>query len=174
MRKFLTLSLLLMLRVSAFARQHSVKGTVTDQNGLPVIGMAVLEQGTTNGVVTDVDGVYSITVSSPQATLEFNALGYETVVEQVGGRAVIDVVSAEEATALEGAVAIGYGSVKKQDLTTAVSVVSNEDMKLRAVSEASGFIQGKVAGVQVQQTSGLPGGGHDGQDTRCIFNRAQQ
>lgn len=70
--------------------------------------------------------------------------------------------------------AIGYGSVKKQDLTTAVSVVSNEDMKLRPVSEASGFIQGKVAGVQVQQTSGLPGGGHDGQDTRCIFNRAQQ
>lgn len=55
--------------------------------------------------------------------------------------------------------AIGYGSVKKQDLTTAVSVVSNEDMKLRPVSEASGFIQGKVAGVQVQQTSGLPGGG---------------
>lgn len=112
MRKFLTLSLLLMLSVSAFARQHSVKGTVTDQNGLPVIGMAVLEQGTTNGVVTDVDGVYSITVSSPQATLEFNALGYESVVEQVGG-------------------------------------------------------------VQVQQTSGLPGG-HDGQDSRCIFNRFQQ
>ena len=159
MRKFLALSLLLMLSVSAFAQQHSVKGTVTDQNGLPVIGMAVLEQGTTNGVVTDVDGAYSITVSSPQATLEFNALGYETVVEQVGGRAVIDVVSAEEATALEGAVAIGYGSVRKQDLTTAVSVVSNDDMKLRPVSEASGFIQGKVAGVQVQQTSGLPGGG---------------
>ena len=158
-RKFLALSLLLMLSVSAFAQQHSVKGTVTDQNGLPVIGMAVLEQGTTNGVVTDVDGAYSITVSSPQATLEFNALGYETVVEQVGGRAVIDVVSAEEATALEGAVAIGYGSVRKQDLTTAVSVVSNDDMKLRPVSEASGFIQGKVAGVQVQQTSGLPGGG---------------
>ena len=110
-------------------------------------------------MVTDVDGAYSITVSSPQATLEFNALGYETVVEQVGGRAVIDVVSAEEATALEGAVAIGYGSVRKQDLTTAVSVVSNDDMKLRPVSEASGFIQGKVAGVQVQQTSGLPGGG---------------
>lgn len=159
MRKFLALSLLLMLSVSAFAQQHSVKGTVTDQNGLPVIGMAVLEQGTTNGVVTDVDGAYSITVSSPQATLEFNALGYETVVEQVGGRAVIDVVSSEEATALEGAVAIGYGSVRKQDLTTAVSVVSNDDMKLRPVSEASGFIQGKVAGVQVQQTSGLPGGG---------------
>ena len=158
MRKILTLALLF-LSVSVFAQQHSVKGTVTDQNGLPVIGMAVMEQGTTNGVVTDENGEYSITVSGPDVTLEFYSLGYETVTEAVRGRAVIDVVSGEEATALEGAVAIGYGTVKKQDLTTAVSVVSNEDMKLRPVSEASGFIQGKVAGVQVQQTSGLPGGG---------------
>ena len=158
MRKILTLALLF-LSVSVFAQQHSVKGRVTDQNGLPVIGMAVMEQGTTNGVVTDENGEYSITVSGPDVTLEFYSLGYETVTEAVRGRAVIDVVSGEEATALEGAVAIGYGTVKKQDLTTAVSVVSNEDMKLRPVSEASGFIQGKVAGVQVQQTSGLPGGG---------------
>ena len=158
MRKILTLALLF-LSVSVFAQQHSVKGTVTDQNGLPVIGMAVMEQGTTNGVVTDENGEYSITVSGPDVTLEFYSLGYETITEAVRGRAVIDVVSGEEATALEGAVAIGYGTVKKQDLTTAVSVVSNEDMKLRPVSEASGFIQGKVAGVQVQQTSGLPGGG---------------
>ena len=158
MRKILTATLLL-LGITAFAQQHSVKGTVTDQNGYPVIGMAVQEQGTSNGVVTDENGEYSITVASPQASLEFNSLGYETVIEQVNGRAVIDVVSSESAIALDAVVAIGYGSVKKQDLTTAVSVVSNEDMKLRPVSDASGFIQGKVAGVQVQQTSGLPGGG---------------
>ena len=141
MRKILTAALLL-LGITAFAQQHSVKGTVTDQNGYPVIGMAVQEQGTSNGVVTDENGEYSITVASPQASLEFNSLGYETVIEQVNGRAVID-------------------------------VVSNEDMKLRPVSDASGFIQGKVAGVQVQQTSGLPGG-HDGKDPRCVFNRIQQ
>ena len=158
MRKILTAALLL-LGITAFAQQHSVKGTVTDQNGYPVIGMAVQEQGTSNGVVTDENGEYSITVASPQASLEFNSLGYETVIEQVNGRAVIDVVSSESAIALDAVVAIGYGAVKKQDLTTAVSVVSNEDMKLRPVSDASGFIQGKVAGVQVQQTSGLPGGG---------------
>lgn len=158
MRKILTAALLL-LGITAFAQQHPVKGTVTDQNGYPVIGMAVQEQGTSNGVVTDENGEYSITVASPQASLEFNSLGYETVIEQVNGRAVIDVVSSESAIALDAVVAIGYGAVKKQDLTTAVSVVSNEDMKLRPVSDASGFIQGKVAGVQVQQTSGLPGGG---------------
>ena len=64
--------------------------------------------------------------------------------------------------------------MKKQDLTTAVSVVSTDDMTLRPVSEASGFIQGKVAGVQVQQTSGLPGGGDDSKDQGRVFNRFQQ
>lgn len=158
MRKFLALALLL-AGFTAFAQQHTVKGTVTDQDGEPVIGMAVIEQGTGNGAVTDEKGNYSINVSGPDATLEFNALGYTTVVEQVAGRAVINVKASEEAIALDAVVAIGYGSVKKGDLTTAVSVVSNEDMKLRPVTEAAGFIQGKVAGVQVQQTSGLPGGG---------------
>lgn len=158
MRKFLTLVLLL-AGFTAFAQQHTVKGTVTDQNGQPVIGMAVFEQGTQNGTVTDENGNYSIAVSSPDGALEFNSLGYSTVVEQIAGRAVINVESSEEAIALDAVVAIGYGSVKKADLTTAVSTVSTEDMKLRPVTEASGFIQGKVAGVQVQQTSGLPGGG---------------
>ena len=136
MRKILTVALLLM-SLTVFAQQHSVKGTVTDQNGLPVIGMAVQEQGTANGVVTDENGEYSITVSSPQASLEFNSLGYETVVEPVGGRAVVNVTCSEEAIALDAVVAIGYGTVKKQDLTTAVSVVSTDDMTLRPVSEAS-------------------------------------
>lgn len=158
MKKCLTM-LMLFLSIAAFAQQHSVKGTVTDQNSLPVIGMAVLEQGTGNGVITDENGEYSIVLSSPTAFLEFNSLGYDTVTEPVNGRGVVNVVVKESAIALDAVVAIGYGSVKKQDLTTAVSIVSNEDMKLRPVSEASGFIQGKVAGVQVQQTSGLPGGG---------------
>ena len=136
MRKILTVALLLM-SLTVFAQQHSVKGAVTDQNGLPVIGMAVQEQGTANGVVTDENGEYSITVSSPQASLEFNSLGYETVVEPVGGRAVVNVTCSEEAIALDAVVAIGYGTVKKQDLTTAVSVVSTDDMTLRPVSEAS-------------------------------------
>lgn len=158
MRKYLTMALLLCGTV-LFAQQHSVKGTVTDQNGNPVIGMTVLERGTGNGTTTGADGEYSMAVSGTDAILEFNSLGYETVVEPVGGRAVIDVVSAEEAIALDAVVAIGYGTVRKKDLTTAVSTISNEDMKLRPVTEASGFIQGKVAGVQVMQTSGTPGGG---------------
>lgn len=159
MRKYLTMVVLLLMSVSVFAQQHSVKGTVVDQNGQPVIGMTVMEQGTQNGTTTDIDGNWQLNVSSGGATLEFTALGYATVVEKVNNRAVIDVVSAEEAIALDAVVAIGYGTVRKKDLTTAVSTVSNEDMKLRPVTEASGFIQGKVAGVTVQQTSGQPGSG---------------
>ena len=159
MRKYLTMVVLLLMSISVFAQQHSVKGTVVDQNGVPVIGMTVMEQGTQNGTTTDIDGNYQITVSKGEAVLEFTALGYSTVVEPVNNRAVVDVVSAEEAMVLDAVVAIGYGSVRKKDLTTAVSTVSTEDMKLRPVTEASGFIQGKVAGVTVQQTSGLPGAG---------------
>ncbi len=150
---------LLFTSMAIHAQQHSVKGTVVDQNGLPVIGMTVLEQGTGNGTTTDADGNWQLNVSSGGANLEFSSLGYQTIVEKVGNRAVINVTSAEEAIALDAVVAIGYGSVRKKDLTTAVSTVSNEDMKLRPVTEASGFIQGKVAGVTVQQTSGLPGSG---------------
>lgn len=159
MRKYLTMVMLLFAGMCLHAQQHSVKGTVTDQNGQPVIGMTVMEQGTLNGTVTGADGDWQLEISSGGAVLEFTALGYATVIEKVAGRAVINVVSAEQAIALDAVVAIGYGSVRKKDLTTAVSTVSNEDMKLRPVTEASGFIQGKVAGVTVQQTSGLPGSG---------------
>ena len=150
---------MMLLGVTAFAQKRAVTGTVTDQLGYPVIGMTVMEQGTQNGSVTDADGKYSITVAGPSSVLVFDALGYGTVTEQVGSRSVIDVAVQEEALQLDAVVAIGYGSVRKKDLTTAVSIVSTEDVTLRPVTEASGLIQGKVAGVQVQQTSGQPGSG---------------
>ncbi|MGN1210118.1 MAG: SusC/RagA family TonB-linked outer membrane protein [Candidatus Cryptobacteroides sp.] len=159
MRKYLTMAMLLLAGFVSFAQQHSVKGTVTDRSGIPVVGMTVLEKGTTNGTTTDIDGKWQLSLSSGTAVLEFSALGYQSLTETVNGRAVIDVVADEESIALDAVVAIGYGSVKKKDLTTAVSTVSTDDTKLRPVTEASGFIQGKVAGVTVQQTSGLPGSG---------------
>src|SRR5574344_1024801 len=158
MRKILVV-LFMLLSVTVFAQKHAIKGTVVDQNGQPVVGMTVMERGTQNGVITDSKGGYQISVANPNATLEFNALGYKTVTEPVSGRHIINVSSSEEALSLDAVVAIGYGSVKKKDLTTAVSVVSTEDIQLRPVTEASSLIQGKVAGVQVIQTSGLPGSG---------------
>ena len=149
----------MLLGITVYAQQHSVNGTVKDQNGQPVPGLSVVEKGTRNGVITDADGRYSIKVSSPKAVLEFTSLGYSTVTEQVSGRSVINAEVREEAIALDAVVAIGYGSVKKRDLTTAVSTVSTDDISLRPVPTVSGFIQGKVAGVTVQQSSGTPGGG---------------
>ena len=128
MRKILSILILTLLGVSAYA-QVAVRGKVVDQNGEPVIGLTVLERGTQNGVVTDADGNYAITVRGADAVLEFNSLGYATVQETVGGRNVINVVAAEEALQLDAVVAIGYGSVRKRDLTTAVSVVSTEDIQ---------------------------------------------
>jgi len=157
--KRLIVFVMLLLSVSVFAQKRTVTGTVTDNLGYPVIGMMVLEEGTQNGSATDADGRYSITVAGDQSVLVFDALGYANVRETVAGRSVIDVTVKEESLMLDAVVAIGYGSVRKKDLTTAVSVVSTEDVTLRPVTEASGLIQGKVAGVQVQQTSGLPGSG---------------
>ncbi len=159
MRKILTMVMLLAAGFAAFAQQHSVRGSVVDSQGNPLSGIIVLEQGTRNGAATDADGNYLLKLSSQGGAVEFNALGYKPVVEQVAGRSVINVTMHEEAIALDAVVAIGYGTVRRRDLTTAVSTVSNEDMQLRPVTEASGFLQGKVAGVTVQQTSGLPGSG---------------
>lgn len=158
MKKFLVI-LTLLLGPLALAQRQTVTGTVTDRSGEPVMGLAVLEQGTSNGAITDLDGKYTITVSSRDALLEYTAIGYATAIEVVGSRTVIDVVVEDESLFLDAVVAIGYGSVRKRDLTTAVSTVSTEDVAFRPVTEASGLIQGKVAGVQVQQTSGLPGSG---------------
>ena len=102
MRKYLTMVVLLLIGMTAYAQQHSVKGTVVDQSGIPVIGMTVLEQGTQNGTTTDIDGNWQLKVSSGNANLEFSALGYATVTEKVNNRAVVDVTCEEEAMMLDG------------------------------------------------------------------------
>lgn len=158
MKKFL-IFVMMFLSVAVYAQKRTVTGTVVDRAGYPVIGMMVVEQGTQNGTVTDEDGKYSITLNSDNVVLVFEAMGYTTVTKTVGTLNIINVTVTEEALALDAVVAIGYGSVRKKDLTTAVSIVSIEDVNSRPLTEASGFIQGKVAGVQVQQTSGQPGSG---------------
>lgn len=160
MRKFFTIVLLVFgICAVASAQKKAVSGRITDPSGEPVIGMSVQEQGTNNFAVTDVDGKFTINVKSSDAVLVFEALGYTAAPETVGDRTELNIVATEEAMELDAVVAIGYGSVRKKDLTTAVSIVGTEDVSVRPITEASGLIQGKVAGVQVQQTSGLPGAG---------------
>lgn len=137
--------------------QITVTGVVKDSNGEPVTGAAVVVKGTTNGTVTDLDGNYSINVEEG-AVLSYSFVGMKAQ-EIKANKTVINVVLQEEAIGLDEVVAIGYGYVKKKDLTGAVSSVSADDMVMGGtVSNAAQALQGKTAGVQVQQTSKAPGG----------------
>lgn len=145
------------LLLAAFGLQaQTVRGTVTDPAGQPVIGASVFVIGTTNGTVTDETGHYTLPRVPETATLEYSCIGYKTVTLPVDGRGVIDVVLEEEDEMLDELVVIGYGTVKKKDLTGAVSVVKPDEFKSRALTSVGDALQGAAAGVNVR-TSGEMG-----------------
>ena len=150
------LSLTLLLAAIPAMAAVTVRGTVTDAAGEPVIGAGVVELGTTNGVVTDADGRYTISVRNASSVLQFSCIGYETVEETVGNRTVIDVVLQEAISFLQEAVAIGYGTQKKADVTSSVQSVKSDEFIQGAVIDAGQLIQGKVAGLQITISSGDP------------------
>ena len=136
----------------------TVTGNVKDAHGEPVVGAAIVVKGTTNGTVTDIDGNYSLSNVPEGETLSISFIGMKNQ-EIKATKTTINVVLQEEAIALNEVVAIGYGYVKKKDLTGAVSTVSANDMVMGGtVSNAAQALQGKTAGVQVSQSSTAPGG----------------
>ena len=150
----------LFLWLPALAQDKTITGTVTsadDTLGLP--GVNVVEKGTTNGVVTDFDGEYSITVSSDNATLVFTYVGFAAQEVPVNGKAQIDIAMAEDATALDEVVLVGYGTQIKRQVTGAVQTIDAEELADIPVSQITQKLQGKLAGVQINQTTGKPGEG---------------
>ena len=147
---------LLAAALPAMAQSVTVRGTVTDASGMPVIAAGVVEAGTTNGVVTDMDGKYTISVRGSSSVLEFSCIGYETQSVTVGGQRTIDVVMNDAVSFLQEAVAIGYGTQKKADITSSVQSVKADDFIQGAVIDAGQLIQGKVAGLQITISSGDP------------------
>ena len=144
--------------ISAFGMQaQSVKGTVTDPSGQAIIGASVMVPGTLNGTVTDETGNYSIQNIGSAATLEFSCIGYETVTETVNGRTTINVVLKESTEMLEEMVVIGYGTVKKKDLTGAVSIVKPDDFKNKTNTSIGDLLQGAASGVTVRSTGEIGG-----------------
>jgi len=127
---------------SAYA-QYEVRGTVVDVNDLAVIGATVLEQGTTNGVTTDLDGNFTLTVPSPETMLEISYLGYRTLV--VAARNATRIVMHEDSELLEELVIIGYGTVKKSDMTGSVVAIKAEDVNRGAVVSPDQMLLGKVS-----------------------------
>lgn len=133
-----------------------IKGTVLDNTGQPVIGAYIVEKGTTNGAVTDVDGKFSISASRG-AILEITSIGYAT--QQVNAvSAVLDIVMQEDTQLLEEVVITGFGlSQKKATMTGAISQVKSEDISRSNATTASGALVGKIAGLNSRQADGRPG-----------------
>ena len=135
-----------------------VRGVVTDVSGEPLPGVNIVVKGTLQGVVSDFDGNYQITVNSDDAVLVFSYIGYLSQEHAISGRSEINVALEEDQKELDEVVVIGYGTVAKKDVTTAVSTVSVKDMDERPIVSAAQAIQGKAAGVNVYQPNGAPGG----------------
>ena len=149
--------LLCIFSICVYAQQITVTGTVKDADDNPLIGAAVVVVGTTDGVITDFDGKYTIKANSGQS-LKFTYVGYQEQVVKVDGRSVIN-VTLSEGELLDEVVVIGYGTVKKSHLTGAVSSVSGKDLQANVARNASSALQGRVAGVTVSSQSGQPGDG---------------
>lgn len=139
-------------------QQSAVSGTITDEKGLPVPGVSVLEKGTTNGTVTDMQGHYSIKVSGNNSVLIFSFVGMVTREIEVSGQTTIDVTMKEDAINLSEVVAIGYSVQKKKDLTGAVSTVKVDELVKDPVAGVDLMMQGHMAGVNVVSDNS-PGGG---------------
>ena len=137
----------------------NVSGRVTDSTGAPLPGVTVLIKGTTQGTVTDFDGNYSISDVPVNGTLVFSFVGMRTQEIVVGNQSMINVVMAEDAIGIEEVVAIGYGTVKKSDLTGSVVSLNSEDLNRVNTVSVDQLLQGRAAGVQITQSSHAPGGG---------------
>jgi TonB-dependent starch-binding outer membrane protein SusC len=150
--------LLVLLSASVFAQQATVSGTVKDSANVPLVGVTVVQKGTNNGKITDINGKFSLTVPD-QSIIVFSMIGYTAREVTVNGSADINITLSEAVSEIEQVVVIGYGTVKKKDITTSVAVVSTKDLQERPMSSAASAIQGKAAGVMVMSPSGEPGAG---------------
>jgi TonB-linked SusC/RagA family outer membrane protein len=150
---------LLSFHVFAIGQSGTVKGTVTDGDREPIPGVTVAIEGTTSGTITDISGDYEITLDEGQNTLVFSFIGFETQTVDVSGKSEIDVVMQESVVGLDEVVVVGYGSMKKSDLTGSVASVSGDALEKVASNRAIEAIQGRVAGVSITKESGRPGAG---------------
>lgn len=156
LKKLFAVVALLLMAVVAHAQGQTVKGTVLDENGEPMIGATVKAVGSQGGTVTDMDGHYVLKVDQKVKQIEVAYIGYRNQKVQIkNGRA--DARMSSDINELNEFVVIGYGSVKKGNVTNAVAKVKAEDLADRPVSNIASALQGELAGVDVQSTSGAPG-----------------
>lgn len=136
-----------------------ITGLITDENNSPIVGATVLVKGTTKGTITNAGGNYKLTSVSEDAILRFSYLGMKTQEIAVGKKNLINITMKDDAIGLQEVVAVGYGTIRKSDLTGSVSKVSVENTSEKPVSSIQELLQGSASGVQIVQSSGAPGAG---------------
>lgn len=154
-------------RIAQQTRQEkkTAKGNVIDSTGEPVIGASVVEQGTTNGTVTDINGNFTLNLSTPNAKIEISFIGYKTQVLAAQSGKLMAVKLVDDTELLDEVVVVGYGSQKKVNMTGAVATIDSKTLASRPISNISQGLQGLAPGVTVTNAGGQPG-----QDTGKIFN----
>lgn len=148
---------LVLLSTSLMAQVKSITGKVTDFNNAAIPGVTVVEKGTTNGIVTNGDGIYELRISSENAILTFSYIGMKAQEIAVNGQSKINVVLTEESIDMEELVVVGYGVQKKVNLTGAVASVDGESVAKKASADVLSALQGEMPGVAVLRSSGQPG-----------------
>ncbi len=138
-------------------QQKSVSGKVTDSSGAPLPGVSVVVKGTTAGTISDADGKYTISNVQANATLQFSFVGMKTQEVSISGKTTINIALIEESIGIEEVVAVGYGTMKKSDLTGALSQVREETIKSLPSTNVMQALTGRSSGVQVLQNTGAPG-----------------
>ena len=139
-------------------QQQTVKGIIKGPDGLPVIAANISQKGTNNATITDLNGNFTLNVTGRQPVLVISYIGYVTTEVNVSGRAFVEVVLQEDVAELDEVVVVGYGTMRKKDVTGAVSSVRSGEITKNATSNVMQAIAGKMSGVQVVQNSGTPGG----------------
>lgn len=140
-------------------QQKSVFGKVTDSSGSPLPGVSIVIKGTTSGIITDADGKFTLAKVSEDATLQFSFVGMKTQEMKLAGKTNINITMQEVAVGIDEVIAIGYGTVKKSDLTGAASSIKVDDLPRAANVSIENMLSGKAAGLKVQTTDAQPGGG---------------
>lgn len=150
------LFLLCLIPLWAFSQNITVKGVVKDATGESVIGASVVQKGTSNGIITDIDGNFTLNVPS-NSTIVISFVGYKTQEIPVAGKTQINVTMKEDTEMLDEVVVVGYGQMKRSDLTGSVVSVNDQAIKKSVPTSIDQVLQGRAAGVQIQANSGTPG-----------------
>lgn len=157
LKKAAAVLLTMFLAISAYAQELTLNGTVLDENNQPLTGAGVMVKGTTNGEVTDLDGKFTIWLNKKGVDITVSYIGYKTYEFRYGGQDNITIRLEPDTELLEEIVVVGYGTMKKSDLTGSVASVSSDAIEGYQVSSIAGALGGQIAGVQITQTDGTPG-----------------